>query len=49
MLPSQYASITNDLVARHTPGSAASVLLSKWVGELGADLMMSMVGSVSMT
>lgn len=49
MLPSQYASMTNDLVARHIPGSAASVFLSKWLGELGADLMMSMVGSESMT
>ena len=49
MLPSQYASMTNGLVARHTPGSAASVLLSKWLGDLGYDLMMSMVGSESMT
>jgi hypothetical protein len=36
-------------VARHTPGSAAAVLLSKWLGDLGADLMASMVGSESMT
>jgi hypothetical protein len=37
------------LVARHAPGSAAAVLLSKWLGDLGADLMASMVGSESMT
>jgi hypothetical protein len=37
------------LVARHSPGSAAAVLLSKWLGDLGADLMASMVGSESMT
>lgn len=36
-------------MARHPPGSAAAVLLSKWLGDLGADLMASMVGSESMT
>lgn len=37
------------IVARHSAGSAAAVLLSKWLGDLGADLMASMVGSESMT
>src|SRR6266700_6748557 len=46
---STYFNDSNGLVARHTPGSPASVLLSKWLGELGYDLMMSMVGSESMT
>lgn len=36
-------------MARHPPGSAAAVLLSKWLGEVGADLMASLVGSESMT
>lgn len=36
-------------VARHQPESAAAVLLSKWLGDIGADLMASMVGSESMT
>lgn len=36
-------------VARHTPGSAAAVLLSKWLGDAGADLMASMIGAESMT
>jgi hypothetical protein len=31
------------------PGSAAAVLLLKWLGDMGADLMASMVGSQSMT
>jgi hypothetical protein len=37
------------IVQRHPAGSAAAVLLSKWLGNLGADLMASMVGSESMT
>ena len=36
-------------MARHVPGSAAAVLLSKWLGELGADFMASMIGTESMT
>lgn len=36
-------------MARHQPESAAAVLLSKWLGDIGADLMASMVGSESMT
>ncbi|KAF2276235.1 uncharacterized protein EI97DRAFT_53004 [Westerdykella ornata] len=41
--------LVRDELARHPPGSAAAVLLSKWLGEVGADLMASMVGSESMT
>ncbi|KAF2869890.1 hypothetical protein BDV95DRAFT_90379 [Massariosphaeria phaeospora] len=41
--------LIRDEVARHPPGSAAAVLLSKWLGDHGADLMASMVGSQSMT
>ncbi|KAL6155648.1 hypothetical protein ACJQWK_05456 [Exserohilum turcicum] len=41
--------LVQDELARHPPGSAAAVLLSKWLGDLGADLMASMVGSESMT
>jgi hypothetical protein len=37
------------LVARHSPGSAAAILLSKWLGDVNADLMASMVGAESMT
>lgn len=36
-------------VARQRPGSASSVLLSKWLGEFGADTMAAMVGSENMT
>lgn len=35
--------------SRHEPGSASGVLLSKWLGELGADSLAQMVGSESMT
>jgi hypothetical protein len=41
--------ILTSIVARHPAGSAAAVLLTKWLGDLGADLMASMVGSESMT
>jgi hypothetical protein len=37
------------IVTRHHADSAAAVLLSKWLGDIGADLMSSMVGSESMT
>ncbi|KAF2772695.1 hypothetical protein EJ03DRAFT_348234 [Teratosphaeria nubilosa] len=40
--------IRNEL-SSHRPGSAAGVLLSKWLGDMGADSMASMVGSESMT
>ncbi|KAL1626807.1 hypothetical protein SLS56_006709 [Neofusicoccum ribis] len=33
----------------HPSGSASGVLLSKWLGDNGADLMASMIGSESMT
>jgi hypothetical protein len=36
-------------VARHPQESAAAVLLSKWLGDSGADFMASMIGSESMT
>ena len=35
-------------MARHPPGSASSVVLSKWLGDLSADTMAAMVGSESM-
>ncbi|KAL6704791.1 hypothetical protein ACN47E_007595 [Coniothyrium glycines] len=41
--------LIRDELARHQPGSAAAVLLSKWLGDSGADMMASMVGSESMT
>lgn len=41
--------LIRDELARHRPGSAAAVLLSKWLGDLGADVMASMIGSESMT
>ncbi|KAI4728063.1 hypothetical protein E4T49_04202 [Aureobasidium sp. EXF-10728] len=36
-------------LVRDEPGSASSVLLSKWLGEFGADTMAAMVGSENMT
>ncbi|KAF1956282.1 hypothetical protein CC80DRAFT_516503 [Byssothecium circinans] len=41
--------LIRDELARHPPGSAAAVLLSKWLGDVGADLMASRVGAESMT
>ncbi|KAH8731245.1 hypothetical protein GQ44DRAFT_736332 [Phaeosphaeriaceae sp. PMI808] len=41
--------LIQDELARHHADSAAAVLLSKWLGDIGADLMASMVGSESMT
>ncbi|KAF2196764.1 hypothetical protein GQ43DRAFT_484676 [Delitschia confertaspora ATCC 74209] len=41
--------LVRDELARHPSGSAEAVLLSKWLGDLGADLMASMIGSESMT
>ncbi|KAF2636978.1 hypothetical protein P280DRAFT_521494 [Massarina eburnea CBS 473.64] len=41
--------LIRDELARHPTGSAAAVLLSKWLGDVGADLMASMVGAESMT
>ncbi|KAI5363176.1 putative WD40/YVTN repeat-like-containing domain superfamily [Septoria linicola] len=42
-------SLIQDELSRHRPGSAAAVLLAKWLGNMGADSMASMVGSESMT
>jgi hypothetical protein len=36
-------------MTRHKPGSASTVLLAKWLSDMGADSMASMVGSESMT
>ncbi|KAB2575032.1 hypothetical protein BFW01_g11991 [Lasiodiplodia theobromae] len=41
--------LIRDELSRHSSGSASSVLLSKWLGDNGADLMASMIGSESMT
>ncbi|KAK5162706.1 hypothetical protein LTR04_003072, partial [Oleoguttula sp. CCFEE 6159] len=41
--------LIRDELSRHAPGSASGVLLSKWLGDFGADVMASMVGSESMT
>ena len=41
--------LVRDELQRHRPGSASGVLLSKWLGDIGADDMSSMVGSESMT
>lgn len=42
-------SLIRDELSRHRPGSASGVLLAKWLGDLGADSMASMIGSESMT
>ncbi|KAI5199100.1 hypothetical protein E4T39_06434 [Aureobasidium subglaciale] len=42
-------SLVRDEFMRQRPGSASSVLLSKWLGEFGADTMAAMVGSENMT
>jgi hypothetical protein len=36
-------------MTRHKPGSASTVLLAKWLSDMGADSMASLVGSESMT
>lgn len=41
--------LVRDELLRHRAGSASAVLLSKWLGNMGADNMASMVGSESMT
>ncbi|GAB7355950.1 hypothetical protein MBLNU459_g6583t2 [Dothideomycetes sp. NU459] len=41
--------LVRDEVSRHKPGSASCVLLSKWLGDLGADSMATMIGSESMS
>ena len=42
-------SLVRDEMQRHKAGSASGVLLSKWLGDMGADNMASMVGSESMS
>lgn len=42
-------SLIHDELSRHKVGSASSVLLAKWLGDMGADTMASMIGSESMT
>ncbi|RMY61967.1 hypothetical protein D0863_11104 [Hortaea werneckii] len=42
-------SLIRDELSRHKPGSASGVLLSKWLGDMAADDMASMIGSESMT
>jgi hypothetical protein len=45
-------SITNlvrEEMRRHRPGSASVIMLAKWLGDMGADSMASMIGSESMT
>ncbi|KAI7337991.1 hypothetical protein KC315_g1982 [Hortaea werneckii] len=41
--------LIEDELSRHAPSSASAVLLSRWLGEMGADDMASMIGSQSMT
>ena len=41
--------LIRDELERHRPGSASAVLLRKWLGDMGADNMASMVGSESMS
>jgi hypothetical protein len=41
--------LIRDELARHPPSSASGVLLAKWLGDLGADIAASMIGSESMT
>ncbi|KAK5730892.1 hypothetical protein LTR15_000830 [Elasticomyces elasticus] len=42
-------SLIREEMLLHRPGSASAVLLAKWLGDMGADIMASMVGSESMT
>lgn len=41
--------LIHDELCRHAPGSPSAVLLSKWLGDVNADMMVSMVGSNSMS
>ncbi|KAI9837673.1 MAG: hypothetical protein M1837_002715 [Sclerophora amabilis] len=41
--------LIQDELRHHKPGSVSAVLLSKWLGDVDADLMASMVGSETMT
>nr|POE72031.1 hypothetical protein CFP56_11907 [Quercus suber] len=42
-------SLIRDELSRHQPGSASAVLLAKWLGDMAADDMASMIGSQTMT
>nr|POE51885.1 hypothetical protein CFP56_26092 [Quercus suber] len=42
-------SLVRDELSRHQPGSASAVLLAKWLGDMAADDMASMIGSQTMT
>ncbi|KAF2761697.1 hypothetical protein EJ05DRAFT_482545 [Pseudovirgaria hyperparasitica] len=41
--------LIRDQLARHKAGSASAILLSKWLGDDGSDIMASMIGSESMS
>lgn len=41
--------LIHDELSRHAPGSSSAVLLSKWLGDVNVDMMVSMVGSNSMS
>ncbi|KAF4554790.1 Hypothetical protein D9617_3g018580 [Elsinoe fawcettii] len=41
--------LIQDEMVRHSAGSSRAVLLAKWLGELGSDSMISMMGSDSMS
>ncbi|TLD34484.1 hypothetical protein E2P81_ATG04649 [Venturia nashicola] len=47
--PEDVEELIRDELARHPSGSASSVMLSKWLGDLDADIAASMIGSESMT
>ncbi|KAE9989224.1 hypothetical protein EG327_002961 [Venturia inaequalis] len=47
--PDDVEDLIRDELAQHPSGSASSVMLSKWLGDLGADIAASMIGSESMT
>lgn len=43
------SSLIREEMRRHRAGSASGVMLAKWLGDMGADSMASMIGSESMT
>lgn len=43
------ANLVREEMSKHRAGSGSSVLLAKWLGDMGADSMSSLVGSQSMT
>lgn len=42
-------SLIHEELSHHRPGSASAVLLRRWLGDMGAESMASLVGSESMT